>query len=61
MIVSCYFSSEYLNYIYSDQPSPHLLYITLHRSRKYDLADPVDRREATEAIVALDEYFNHTI
>ena len=61
MIVSCYFSSDYLSYIYSDQPPTHLPYITLHRSRKYDLGDPMERKEATEAIVALNEYFNHTI
>ncbi|KAG9240224.1 hypothetical protein BJ878DRAFT_579211 [Calycina marina] len=61
MIVYCDFSPEYLGYMYSDQPPPHLPYITLHRSRKYNLGDPTERREAAETIVAFGEYFKQSI
>ncbi len=57
MIVYCDFSTEYLSYMYSDRPPPYLPYITLHRSRRYDLGDPIERREAAATIVALGEYF----
>jgi hypothetical protein len=61
MIMSCEFSKEYLHYIHSNQPPPQLPYITLHRSRRYDLGDPTERTEAAEVIVALIECFNDTM
>jgi hypothetical protein len=56
MLLYCDFSLEYLSYVYSNQPPPRLPYITLHRSRKYDLGDSTVRREAAVAILALGEY-----
>jgi hypothetical protein len=60
MLLYCDFTLDYLSYVYSDQPPPRLPYITLHRSRKYDLGDPTERKEAAAAILALGEYFKRT-
>lgn len=60
-IAYCEFSMEYLSYIYSEQRPQHLPYITMHRSRKYDLCDSTERRLAAQAIVALAEYFNSSV
>ncbi|KAL5351060.1 hypothetical protein ACLOAV_004635 [Pseudogymnoascus australis] len=60
-IAYCEFSMEYLSYIYSEQRPQHLPYITMHRSRKYDLCDSTERRLAAQAIVALAEHLNSSI
>ncbi|ESZ91266.1 hypothetical protein SBOR_8359 [Sclerotinia borealis F-4128] len=57
-IVYCNFSSKYLRYIYSKEPLSDPPHITLHQSCKFDLSDPTGRREAAEAIIALNEYFD---
>lgn len=47
------FSEEYVRYLYSATCPPNPLYLMIHRSAEYDLANSDERRAAAEVIVAL--------
>jgi hypothetical protein len=51
------FSEEYMDFIYSSHPPQQLPYLTVYRSREYDLGVPDERLMAAETLVALVNLF----
>jgi hypothetical protein len=55
------FSEGYIKYIYSRNDMPEAPYLTIYRSREYDLARKEDRKAAAEVLIALAEWFEKTM